>query len=270
MHGALMCHNSGLGDFVLMNGAVNFVSENFDESHLVAMARDQKLLNIRHLYKDTSVNILGIGPASSFQSAGKAIRRYQNHYKNPQKMNGQKWDTRRCFFWGTDKWESQGINAYGLHPRNNHWCETFYAAFGAPYEARYTHFSFKRDRDREKRLENTLGLRDKYSLLFDQANIRNFRLPIKSANYETIRATTFGWDTIFDWMGVIENAQEIFTIDTSWFHLIKQMRLDIPKYYIWARGVPYINLISSGYLNDDYDSGWEILLEDGKPYRPKT
>ena len=270
MHGVLMSHNSGLGDFVLMNGAVNFVSENFNESHLLTMARGQKLSNVKHLYKDTSINILGIGPASSFTSAGKAIRRYQNHYRNPQKMNGQRWDIRRSFFWGTNKWQSQGVNAYGLHPRKNHWCETFYAAFGVPYEARYTHFSFKRDRDREKKLESALRLPSEYSLLFDQTNITNYRSSVRSTRYQTIRARNIGWDTIFDWMGVIENAKEIFTVDTSWFHLIKQMRLDMPRYYVWARDVPYNNLTSSNYLNDDYDSGWEILLADGSPYVPKS
>jgi hypothetical protein len=55
-------------------------------------------------------------------------------------------------------------------------------------------------------------------------------------------------------MKVIENASEIHTVDTCWMHLVRMMRLNMPKFY-WAERD--IIMTGDGYLNDGYDSGWE-------------
>ena len=69
-------------------------------------------------------------------------------------------------------------------------------------------------------------------------------------------------------MGVIENATEVHTVDTSWFHLIKQMRLDKPKYYYHVRNYSVLqNLFTSCYINDEHDNGWTILNKDGNVFR---
>ena len=38
-------------------------------------------------------------------------------------------------------------------------------------------------------------------------------------------------DSIFDWIGVLEKAKEIHTVDTSVFHLIKQLQLKSSKFF---------------------------------------
>ena len=61
---------------------------------------------------------------------------------------------------------------------------------------------------------------------------------------------------IFDWMGVIEKAKEIYTVDTSFFHLIKSMRLKQRKYYLDSR-----KTIATGqdYINGEHDDNWEVV-----------
>lgn len=60
---------------------------------------------------------------------------------------------------------------------------------------------------------------------------------------------------IFDWQKVIENADEIHVLNTSWFHLIKSMRLNIPKYYYTVRKVEMCEG-NQDFLNDKFDHGW--------------
>ena len=44
-------------------------------------------------------------------------------------------------------------------------------------------------------------------------------------------------DSLFDWIGVLEKATEIHTIDSSVFHLIKQLDLKCDKYFYNSRAL---------------------------------
>ena len=73
---------------------------------------------------------------------------------------------------------------------------------------------------------------------------------------------------IWDWIAVLERATEIYTIDTAWFHLIKQLRLDTPRYFI--NNYPFFGMshamksvVKSNYLNDEWDNGWKVVYGRG-------
>ena len=61
---------------------------------------------------------------------------------------------------------------------------------------------------------------------------------------------------IFDWMGVIEKAKEIYTVDTSFFHLIKSMRLPQEKFYVHSRKTI---AIGQDYINSEFDNNWTMI-----------
>ena len=52
-------------------------------------------------------------------------------------------------------------------------------------------------------------------------------------NYRTINMEILGWDRIFDWMGVLENAEEIHTVDTSLTLILT--KLNVKNVHIYER-----------------------------------
>ena len=66
---------------------------------------------------------------------------------------------------------------------------------------------------------------------------------------------------IYHWQKVIENADEIHTVNTSWFHLARTMQLQVPKFYYSARKVRFCEQ-NEEFLNDEYDNGWTLVTGD--------
>ena len=57
-------------------------------------------------------------------------------------------------------------------------------------------------------------------------------------------------------MGVIETATEIYTVDTSFFHLIKSMRLERAKHYLDSRKTI---AVGEDYINGEFDNNWVVV-----------
>lgn len=256
-----LANNSGLGDYILMNGATRYVAAQPDVEHvdLLCIGDHNKFRNISWMYRDSPNITVHPEPAgSSIKRSRKKIRRRGKAFPHSEK---------RVFFWGSPLWWEM-MPRFGLDTANNCWPELFYAAHEAPFSARHEHFFIKRDFEREERLFNSLNLPNDYVFCSDQCSYEDFKLNIKTKmtvfKPSSLKDYFFGDDYIFDWMTVIERAKEIHTVDTSWLHLIKSMRLDKPKYYYHARFGPYMqNIFTSPYINDDYDNGWEILDKSG-------
>jgi len=58
-------------------------------------------------------------------------------------------------------------------------------------------------------------------------------------DYKTINMEILGWDRIFDWMGVLENAKEIHTVDTSLTLILAKQELE--NVHIYERTNAYAN-----------------------------
>ena len=130
-----------------------------------------------------------------------------------------------------------------------------------PYACRYKHYHLQRDKDRESRLSSSLDLPEKYAFCVDDTRKAKYNmewktdLPIVNPLENPIWQDTL----IFDWLGVIEGASEIHTVDTSWLHLIRTLQLNIPKFYYQVRE---LIMIQEGYLNDDHDKGWTRIFPE--------
>ena len=66
---------------------------------------------------------------------------------------------------------------------------------------------------------------------------------------------------IFAWLKVIEEASEIHTLDTSFLHLIKRMKLINKPKFFWDYRESYNNKTHEEYLNNEHNSGWERITE---------
>jgi hypothetical protein len=259
-----LANNSGLGDYILMNGATRYVAAQpeVNRVHLLCVGTHNKFTQVEWMYRDNpNIIVYGEPAANSFHQGRKKMRtRYKRMKKEFSDLH------KRAFFWGSQDWYGM-MPRFGLDREKNCWTELFYAAHGAPYSARHENFYLERDLDREDKLLNSLNLPSEYAFCSNTSSkgshaIKpNTKLPVVSPR-------DVPDDLIFDWMGVIENAVELHTVDTSWFHLIKQMRLDKPKYFYHVRNYSALqNLSTSCYINDEHDNGWEILDGNGNVFK---
>jgi len=255
-----LANNAGLGDYILMNGATRFIAaqKNIEEVVVLCMADSNKYQQIRRMYSDNpKIKVIGEPHPTSFKQGRKKIKKYRSRYPEHEF---------RAFFWGAAEWVN-AMEREGLDPhKQNCWPELFYSIHGAPYSARHEHFDVKRDYDKEAELLATLYLPPEYAFCIDEGRVPKFKLTPKTSLFTFkphYRLDLFNEYYIWDWMGVIEAASEIYTVDTSWMHLLKSMRLHQPKFYYDVRGGVAKNIFTSRYINDEYDYGWTVINAAG-------
>lgn len=101
------------------------------------------------------------------------------------------------------------------------------------------YFEITRNYDREKKILNHFNINpeEKYNVVnkifaTPPDTITNNSI-IPKNNYKTINMELLGWDRIFDWMGVLENAEEVHTVDTSLTLIM--VKLGIKNAHIYER-----------------------------------
>tara|TARA_Y100001938_G_scaffold145561_1_gene222502 strand:- start:4981 stop:5766 length:786 start_codon:yes stop_codon:yes gene_type:complete len=247
----IIAHNTGLGDHIMMNGAARYLLNSYDQVYVVTYG--QKVEHVKYMYRDDPrIHIVAETDAASGKHAQRKIRKIRARYEK------EGFDA-RMFFWPYMRDWPDLVERIGLDVEKSCWCEAFYKAVGVDYKQRHESFYFKRDPHRERELYKRLGLPKEYAFVASkrakkQSRIYlNTKLPIVSPDSFPLKTL------VFDWMSVIENATEIHTVDTSWFHLIKSMKLDNPRFFHrYARPVP---ACGENYLNDGYDNGWTDIKE---------
>ena len=129
-----------------------------------------------------------------------------------------------------------------------------YDTIGVPREERFKSFYMERNKKKEQALSKEAPSGEyafvcrKWSDGITNTNKVDTELPLVISYAKT--------KLIFDWMGVIESAKRIYTVDTSFFHLIKSMKLPQKKFYLHSRGTI---AIGEDYLNGEFDNNWEII-----------
>ncbi|MEN8846244.1 MAG: hypothetical protein ABF261_08210 [Candidatus Arcticimaribacter sp.] len=255
-----LANNCGLGDYILMNGATRYIAAQPDVEHvdLLCLSDHNKFMNVKWMYRDNPNITVHGEPCNGFgcDVQRRKIKKRGKAFKNSE---------HRVFAWEESIWRENMLR-FGLDPdEKNCWPELFYALHQAPFSARHEYFYVERDRAKEEELFEKLNLPPKYALCIDQACILNFNftpdtnLPVFKPSDKSDIVSGCS-ETIFDWMAVVERASEVHTIDTSWLHLLKSMKLEQPKYYYHYRDTTVaINIRTSKYINDEYDNGWQII-----------
>lgn len=127
-----------------------------------------------------------------------------------------------------------------------------YNFFGIDWNDWVDYFVFKRNYEREKKLEEYLGINGKFNLINDSygslPNIsKNPNIKINN-DYPNIEIKYLGFDNVFDWCGVFEKAEEIHTVETSFCYILSKLGLKNVSVY---ERQPHV---CSGYSgsNDEY------------------
>jgi hypothetical protein len=248
----VVAFNPGLGDHIVMSGAVRHLLNTYDSIDLVSLWHDKE---IYRLYRDEPR--ITVCPTNIKMKAKHKMSYYEKYIKRVI-VNAQKsgFDTRVFFYRHHEKWPEK-IKEFGL-PYNSNWCQLFYKAIDVDWRERYDSFKLVRDFDKEQQLIKKLNLPQRYIFAVDCCSA----FPKTSLSIGSEIPVVFPRSypgriketSIFDWMGVIENAREVHTIDTSWLHLIMSMRLDKPKFFHDKR-----KFCATDYFNRDCDTGWQVI-----------
>lgn len=194
-------HHLGLGDHIACAAMVRELYKKFP--HLELAVKKRNYSSVRHLFTDLDITYHLV------ETDHDCIPRY---FTKPTLRIGHE----RCRL---------------------DWEKSFYDQLGMDYSIRYDNFYLQRDHNREKSLEDNLDLPEKYCFVCDTTSEQTYDLPIQS-NLPKVKLEPIT-DSIFDWVGVIEKATEIHTVDTSVFQLIKQLGLDNKKvFYALRRTLP--------------------------------
>jgi hypothetical protein len=133
------------------------------------------------------------------------------------------------------------------------------------------HFEIKRNYSREEKLLNHFNIipGEKYNVLnktfATPPNIITNTSIYPKNDYKTINMELLGWDRIFDWMGILEGAEEIHTVDTSLTLILT--KLNVKNVHIYER----TNGIGADYSkpNPDYIHR-SLFCKDWKYYTSLT
>ncbi len=256
--GIVVSHNTGLGDAIVMNGAVRYLAKKYQEVHLLSFPCNFKHLEFIYRNEPNIKTYYIVQP----QSPRQVMLRFKKAYQIINKLNPHiKFDPYKFHWCHSSKWVKIA-KKYRLE-KNTIWQKIFYKHLGVPYKTRYSHFDIPRDHDAEQELLDTLNLPKEYAFVVNIAGGRSYNLEAK-IDLPIVNPTHFdrGYrplisTLLFDWSKIIENAKEIHTVDTSWMHLIRSLKLKVPKFFHNHRNAMLSQ--ANEYLNDEGDSGWKRI-----------
>ena len=210
-------HHLGLGDHIVCNALVRHLISTHDDQFKLAV-KTHNVGSVRQLYADTDQIILD--PVINDRQV-KSKREGVVPIKNTIMVG-----------FGSCKYP--------------HWEKSFYDQLGIDYSKRYSGFYIQRDRERESLLLEKLKLPERYafaSTKWSGGNTSGIKTDLPIVSLEPLT------DSLFDWIPVIEQAEEVHTVDTSCFHLIKQISPKCRKVFYKKRHMPFT-------FEDD---NWEVI-----------
>jgi hypothetical protein len=190
----LIHHHLGLGDHIVCNAIVRKLHKKYKKIKLAVLHHN--LSSVKQLYRDIDVELCPVNSDSDCEKMYKNNKFIRIGFENCKLPN---------------------------------WEESFYEQMNIDYSYRFSHFFIERDYERENLLEQKLELTGKFS--FHNNSYSGGKIEINSISFLHKIFLSPITDSIFDWIGVLEKAEEIHTIDSAIFQLIKQLNLNSKKYF---------------------------------------
>lgn len=186
-------HHLGLGDHIICNGLVRFIQRK-EPKRIVLVVKESNRNNVSRMYRDCGwIDYHPVETDHEF---------YNYHKNNPQiKLLRVEYDKKLHFAFD----------------------RSFYESVGVSFKERWDSWYLERDFEQENLLKREINLPKDFIFVHDQSSSGKFDLKIDS-DLPVIKLSKLQCEkSIFDWMGVIEDAKEIHCIDSSIIHLINSM-----------------------------------------------
>lgn len=195
----LVHHHLGLGDHFICNAIVHHLHRKYGDVHCVTKRTNEP--TVRALYRGTGIGVFPVD--DDFFSVPPGAERIKIGFDDIDMSNFE---------------------------------ESFYHIVGLDPSVRFTGCVIPRHEHREYAVRRYCKP-IKFVLVIDTCSEGKFDLKVET-DLPVVRMTPMT-DNLLDWLMVIEDAYEIHTIDTSVFHLIRNMQLKTPKTIHYVPGRPH-------------------------------
>jgi hypothetical protein len=189
-------HHLGLGDHFICNGLVRTLADKNKVDFLYLPTKKHNFSTVSQMYSD-DIRIICL-PVDTDEQV----------YQLPQLR------------------VISGLYRIGFENcRDTDWDISFYDIAGLPFDIRWNKWKCNRDYNREKQLEQQIGIDEPYILVHDTgSNKQRYNLEIET-QHRIVRLEPLT-TCLLDWYGVIEKAREMHCIDSSVIHLAQSIRSD--------------------------------------------
>ncbi len=200
----------GLGDHIILNGLVNFISQRFDEVHLII---EGKLLsNLSYLYRNNKK--ITFHTIDNPMEADRSINFKLLQYECEKIGNENDINFLRIGF------ENVGSLPFNL---------AFYNQLSLPYSYSFKYFlnDKNEDKDKEEILLNHLkkyyNVEKDYALVHNESSMGPFNLNnVNTENTIYVTKDSDIYNNLFFYRTVIKEAKEIHCLDSSFLHLVER------------------------------------------------
>ena len=195
-----------MGDHIVCNGLLNHFSESFNKIYLPVKSRD--LNNVNYLYKDTNkIEVFKIEHETEVEDISSFAKK-----------------------------NNLTILKVGFKKRKPPFNLSFYEQFNLPYNYSFNKFKITRDEEKEesllKHLKNTYEVKGPYQVVHNQSSYGKVDLQSnKNLPKIYIEKETDLYKNIFLYLKVIENAEEIHCLDSSFLHLVERVNTNANLFF---------------------------------------
>lgn len=189
-------HHLGLGDHFICNGLVRELIKDQDEPYL--FTKHHNLETVSQMYGDTNLKLIGVND--------------DQDVANRVKLG------------------DIGVQI-GFHNLTQHdaFDKQFYRLAGVPFEKRWNSFRINRNKKKENSLIYGLNLPEKFALVHEDKS-RGYSIDKVKINLPIVKLRPIQGFTIIDWLGVVDLADEVHVIDSSFMFLLDSVETNIPLY----------------------------------------
>jgi len=215
----LLHHHLGLGDHIICNGLVRYLSIN---NHIDLFCKNHNLDNIKLMYKDNkNINIIDIHDDSEAEHIGKSNKNYIK----------------------------LGIALNNNYPKNMEisWDKIFYYQIGVDFDHSWSSFKYNKST-----LQNPVPTKP-FVFLCSTGSDGIDRLDYTKIDH-SLQKTYSNNGNFFDNINLIQNATEIHCINSAYIHLID--RIDISDS---TKLVFHKNFMRKNYSDFTLKKNWTIL-----------
>jgi len=218
-------HHMGLGDHIICNGMIRYFCKKYD--NVVVFCKDHYYDNINYMYRD--LNNLEIFNFLDDEQVVEFINKNISVKNNLIKPGFQNLDS--CL----DRMTFD---------------EAFYYLAGLDFQIRFDEFYFERNLEKEEEVCKTLNPDgEKYIFVLDDPK-RGYNIDMTKVNdeYKVIR-NDYQFK-MFDYIKLLENAEEIHMMQTGFLDMVNSYKMDKPKIYRHNYVRNYPEAIHSKGLNE--------------------
>ena len=228
----ILAHNLGLGDHLICNGLVNYLSKN----HIIFLPTySHNISSVKSLYSDNpKVHLIPINKQLSIWS-------------DPDIFNKEL----ECF--GIPIID---VELFKYKPISTIWYRYFYSQFDIPFSYRIEYFKLP------SKLNNISIDSKNYRIVHSSSSAtQHYELDLPLSDLDTIFVTNDKSENLLEWISVFQNAKEIHVVDSSVFWLIDILaRLDKINSELWFHDIRLTN----DPIYDDLLTIWNVKRYDFK------